>query len=161
MKFKILVIAVLLTLNANGQSVKLDDILKHAYSKTSDLSIINGKELNYVIPKYISIIDTVKSEDRTRSFNIKYYRNDMAFESHLRKVKILTVLSVYFNKIGNGVMEIILEISSTKDDQYFGPYKFFSFIDKRQLKLVYNNSKRVWEYNSIIKIFDEPRVGQG
>ncbi|WP_367868222.1 hypothetical protein [Pedobacter sp. WC2423] len=159
-KFKILIIAVLLTLNASGQSVKLYDILKHAYSSASDLSIINGKNLNYVIPKYISIIDTVKREDRDRSFNILYYLNDTAFESHLRKVKNVTVLSVNFNKIGNGVMEIILEITNTKDDQYFGTYKFFTFIDKRRLKLVYNNSKKAWEYSSIIKIFDEPRVGQ-
>jgi len=160
-KFKILIIAVLLTLNASGQSIKLYDIVEHAYSNASDVSIINGHELNYVIPEYLSIIDTTEIKDKIRPFNILYYLNETAFEKHLKKVKNVTVLFVCFNKIENGVVEVILEISNTKDDQYFGPYKFFTFVDKRLVKLVYNSINGFWEYNSLIKVFDEPRVGQG
>lgn len=143
----------------NAQSIVLCDIIKKAYSRVSDLAIINNVELNYVIPRYVSFIDTGKVEAKY-PFSILYHINDIRFENHLKKVHNAAVLTVFYDKIYSGFIDITMEISTTKDEQYFGCYKFFTFVDKRQLRLVYNKIKGEWEYSSLIKIFDEPGVGR-
>ena len=144
---------------SKAQSIRLDNLVEKAYSKPYDISIIKGIQLSYVIPNYVSFIDTSNATDQRHSFNLVYHINEAAFERYLKNVHAATVLVVYYNELLDGEMEITLEISKTKDDQYFGLYKFLTFVDKRRIKLIYNKSRSKWEYSSTLKVYDEPRVG--
>lgn len=57
-------------------------------------------------------------------------------------------------------MEITIEILEINDQQYFGSYKFYTFVDKLRVKLIYEKKKQKWEYLGLVKLYDEPRVGQ-
>jgi cystathionine beta-lyase/cystathionine gamma-synthase len=141
-----------------SQNINLKDILKDAYSKRSDLSIIKDEKLSYIVPEYIRFVDTTQSGKKPYTFDISYY-NKTSFEEQLKKAHQATVVCVFYDELANNSMKLTIDISKTKDDQYFGAFKFFVFVDKRQVKLIYNKTKGLWEYASLLKIYDEPKVG--
>jgi len=145
--------------SVNGQSIKIADVIRSAYSKGPDLFAVKNQELNYIVPQYISFIDTIDNVPKSSSFKILFHKDNTSFEKHLKKVKALTTLFIYFDSIRKDVLEITPELSNTTEDQYFGVCKFFIYRDKRRIKLVYNKTKKKCEYHSLVKLFDEPRAG--
>ena len=142
-----------------AQSINLNEILRQAYSKPSDLSVIKGEELDYIIPPHLDFVDTSKTVQTKLTFNLRYFRDSRSFEEHLKKIHNATILSVDYNSIYGNALEITLEIDKTENKQYFGTYKFFMFIDKRRIKLIYNKENGTWVYDSLIRLWDEPQTG--
>lgn len=149
-----------LTVEVRAQQIPLLDVIVKAYGKPSDISIIKGTKLSYIVPLSVCFIDTVNTENKQYSVVLLYHKNVQAFENHLKKVHDVTVLNVFYDKLYGDALEVTIEISKTKDQQYFGPYKFYTFIDKRKIRLLYNKKKSVWEYGSLIKLYDEPQAGR-
>jgi hypothetical protein len=150
---------ILCSMHGYAQNINLRDILKEAYSQKSAMSIIKDEKLSYIVPEYIRFLDTTQSGKKPYAFDICYY-NIKSFEEQLKKDHAATVVSLFYDELSNDSMKLTIDISKTKDDQYFGAFKFFVFVDKRQVKLIYNKTKGLWEYASLLKIYDEPKVGQ-
>jgi hypothetical protein len=161
MRFLTILIAILLLQNISlAQSIKLAGVLNSAFSKPSEIPALKGQEIDYIIPQFIDFIDTSKSDAINYPFKILYFLNKNAFENHLKKVNEITFLSIYYNNISDGSITLTLEMSKTKESQYSSRYKFFTFVDKRTIRLNYNKEKKSWEYGALIKVWDEPASGQ-
>jgi hypothetical protein len=145
--------------NVEGQSLNLTNILKEAYSKESDLSVISGEEVDYIVPPSIAFLDTILPDKNKLTFKLVYFKNQKLFEDHLRQAHSVSVLSIVYNKIYDGTLEITLSVAKTKDSQYFGAHRFYTFVDRRTISLIYNKQKNQWEYGSLLKLGEEPQVG--
>ncbi|HVT61885.1 MAG TPA: hypothetical protein VHD33_00145 [Legionellaceae bacterium] len=159
---KLILIAFLLlgyTTCSLAQSINLKEILRQVYSKPADLPVIKGEEIDYIVPPHLEFIDTSKAIQAKLPFDLLYLKDLKSFEGHLKKVHNVTILSVDYNVLYGNALEITLEITKTKDSQYFGRYKFFTFIDKRRIKLVYDKENGTWSYNRLIKLWEEPQSG--
>lgn len=140
-----------------GQKLDLSSVVNSSYSDNKDIEVIKGKEIAYIVPNNIGFIK--KDLSNTNDSNVLLYANAKEFLMHLKKVnKDVSVLKIVYDNIDSCHLDLILEINTTNFESYNKQIPFLIYEDKRKIRLKYSSEKG-WVFERVIKIYDEPHVG--
>ena len=140
-----------------GQKIDLYNILDKAFPGPILKSIIQEKDINYIIPNGIQFIDTSRQMATNYPFKINYF-NKEKFEQYLKEQHEAILLEISFKEISNSEMKITLEFTRANEKGYI-LYNAVAQMDKIDILLVYNNSSKRWVFGKKLKGYGAPVVG--